>query len=186
MIDADIEEEIGFEVPPGEKLRWTGRPRKGLIFKRSDIFYIPFSLIWLGFAITFFVLEYRENPWSFFTLYIGLFVAYGLYFVAGRFFYESKRREKMMYGITDTKVIIKSGVFNTAYDTLDIKDQPDIVMVEEANGYGTIIFGSNKFKFSDLPGMGKFNNQPPPTRLEYINDVVIVYVMLTKIQNTLQ
>ncbi len=43
--------EIERELSSGERLLWSGQPRRGLRLRSSDAFVIPFSLLWCGFAI---------------------------------------------------------------------------------------------------------------------------------------
>ncbi len=51
MTNFDIEIELQNNLSSGEKLVWIGRPKKGIVFRSSDAFLIPYSLIWGGFAI---------------------------------------------------------------------------------------------------------------------------------------
>ena len=37
-------------LSPGESLVWSGLPKRGLLLQRGDLFLIPFSLVWFGFA----------------------------------------------------------------------------------------------------------------------------------------
>ena len=35
----------------GERVMWSGRPARGVMFTARDIFLVPFSVVWVGFAI---------------------------------------------------------------------------------------------------------------------------------------
>src|SRR5213078_3004984 len=44
-------EEVQPYLRPQEQLLWAGRPDPRLLFSSSDVFMVPFSLMWGGFAI---------------------------------------------------------------------------------------------------------------------------------------
>ncbi|CAN5261329.1 hypothetical protein BH09PSE1_BH09PSE1_02620 [soil metagenome] len=70
---------------PGERIMWTGRPGQGLVFASRDIFLVPFSVVWCGFAIFWTTLATGAGSPPFFALWGLMFVCIGLYFVVGRF-----------------------------------------------------------------------------------------------------
>ena len=101
---------IAQQLNSGERLVWSGRPRGGIRFREADIFVIPFSLVWCGFAIFWEIMASRPvaagrgGPWNVafaFPLFGVPFVLIGLYFVFGRFITDARKRAKTYYGITD-------------------------------------------------------------------------------------
>lgn len=153
------------ELDSGERLIWAGSPRQGTVFKSSDIFMIPFSLLWGGFAIFWEVmaLQIPSNKAGtvgiFFPLFGIPFVLIGLYIIFGRFIYDSKKRSKTFYGLTNHRAIIVSGLFGKSVKSLNLKTMSDVSLSENANGYGTIVFGQENqmmsmFMGGGFPGMG--------------------------------
>lgn len=112
MLDALAEQTITRELGAAERLLWSGRPRQGIVFRGSDAFMIPFSLLWCGFVIywEFSVLKHGA-PW-FFMLWGLLFLVIGLYFVFGRFVVDKRLRGKTAYAVSNTERSDHSGTIN--------------------------------------------------------------------------
>jgi len=164
MIDPAASEVITRELAPRERLLWAGRPQQGIIFRSSDVFLIPFSFLWCGFAIFWEFNVLTTGAPFFFKLWGIPFVVVGLYLVAGRFIADVKQREKTYYGITDDRVVIVSGLFQRKIKTLNLQNISDISLTERSNGRGTITFGPTPpffawFGGSSWPGMGQQSTQ---------------------------
>jgi hypothetical protein len=109
MID-NLSNEFQEHLGANEKLIWTGQPKKGIIFRTADLFLFPFSLLWCGFAI-FWVTSVLNSGAPFFFAMFGIpFIIMGLIFVFGRFIIDAKQRAKTFYGLTEDRIIIKSGL----------------------------------------------------------------------------
>jgi hypothetical protein len=153
------------ELDSGERLLWAGTPKQGVIFRGSDIFMVPFSLLWGGFAIFWeiMVLQIPSEKAGAVSIVFPLFgipfVLIGLYLIFGRFIYDSKKRAKTFYGLTDQRAIIVSGLFSRGVKSLNLKTMSDVSLSEKANGYGSIVFGQENqmmsmFMGGGFPGMG--------------------------------
>ena len=181
MLDAS--HVIAQQLDAGESLLWSGQPRKGIVFRGSDIFMIPFSLMWGGFAIFFaasVLLHVRDGgggPGFVGLLFAIPFVLIGLYMMFGRFIVEAIQRDHTCYGVTDHRVIIVTGLVDpqpapdvalvTALvatlsprkvKSLDLRTMSDVSMTERSGGSGTITFGPQNpyqhFAGPGWPGMG--------------------------------
>jgi hypothetical protein len=164
-----------------EKLIWTGQPKKGIVFRAADIFLIPFSLLWCGFAI-FWV--YMAAKGSILFAMFGIpFVIIGLIFVFGRFIIDAKQRENTFYGLTEQRIIIKSGVYRRSVKSLNIRTLSDIEYTEKSDGSGTINFGP-KNPMMWASGMNWWPGVRYSPSLDLIQDVSKVYNKIIELQRT--
>lgn len=171
------------ELDPGERLLWAGSPKQGIVFRASDLFMIPFSLLWGGFAIFWevMVLQIPKSSGAdsiIFPIFGIPFVLFGLYLIFGRFIYDSKLREKTFYGLTDQRAVIISGMFRKGVKSLNLKTMTDVSLTESAGGYGTIIFRqenqfTSMFAWGSFPGLGSTT-----PKFELIRDAKQVYNQL--------
>src|SRR5262249_40224988 len=108
----------------------------------SDALAIPFSLIWGGFAICWEAMVIVLGAPFFFALWGIPFVLIRLYMIVGRFFADALQRGKTVYGVTDRRVIISSGLFGPRVQSLPLNTLQQITLSERPDRSGTITFGS--------------------------------------------
>jgi Bacterial PH domain len=137
-----ISEAIRSELSPGEQVLWSGQPRQGVVFRGSDAFAIPFSLLWAGFAVFWLVSAMRTNAPTEFVLFGVPFVLVGIYIVVGRFIVEARQRANTFYAVTAQRVIIASGLFRKTVKSLSLKTISDLSFSQRSDGSGTITFGA--------------------------------------------
>ncbi len=125
----------------GEHLLWTGRPLTGFLLRRADVFKIPFSILWGGIAFAWEIIAYSLDAPLFFLLFGVPFVLVGVYIIAGRFFVDMLRRSKTIYGLTDQRVLIHSGIVHQTLDALPVRALPETTLSVRPDGRGTITFG---------------------------------------------
>lgn len=169
---------IAQELDAGESLLWSGQPRKGIVFRGSDVFMIPFSIMWGGFAILFaagVLSPARDDGGG--PVFVGVlfaipFVLVGLYMMFGRFIVDAIQRGHTCYGVTDHRVIIVTGLVDRQgapdvalvtllvatlsprkVKSLDLRTMSDVSMMERSGGSGTITFGPQN-PYQHLAGMG--------------------------------
>ena len=139
-------------LDPGEKLVWSGQPKQGVRLQAFDLFLIPFSLVWAGFAFFWEATVLglvplqggptRDNhPPLFFALWGIPFCLIGLYFVVGRFFGDAASRRRTWYGVTDKRVIVLKSGFSTNINSIDYINLTNLNLVERKDNSGDILFG---------------------------------------------
>src|SRR6476661_7016829 len=101
------QDELRREFAPSEEALWTGQPRQGIVFRAPDIFFIPFTLIWCGMAVTAFaaMLIAPKGPPLPFAIIPSLFVLIGLYLVFGRFWVDARQRARTFYAVTNDPIV---------------------------------------------------------------------------------
>jgi hypothetical protein len=95
--------------------------------------------------------------------------------IFGRFIYDSKKRGKTFYGLTDQRAIIVSGLFSKSVKSLNLVTLTDVSLKEKSDLSGTITFGyenqtANFFGGNSFLGMG-VNNAPKFELIENAKDV---------------
>ncbi len=121
---------------------WTGRPGGGIRFQRGDIFLVPFSLLWCGFAVFWetTVIISREAPWPM-IVFGGAFVLVGLYFVAGRFIFDMYMRSQTTYGLTRDSALINVAALFGRRSTIYLPSVSNLNLDLAQDGTGSIFFG---------------------------------------------
>jgi hypothetical protein len=93
---------------PDEQLLWCGRPDPSVLFTAADSFVIPFTILWLAFAL-FWEHGVSQGGDAFARVWGIPFIVIGLYMVAGRFIYKRIRKKRTAYGLTRDRAIVAVG-----------------------------------------------------------------------------
>jgi len=180
----DVRSIVAQELERDERLIWYGQPASGIRLRSSDVFLIPFSILWGGFA---FFWEYSvatmQHAPGFFVLWGIPFVAMGIYLIFGRFLYDARRRAKTFYGVTEHRIIIVSGTYERKVTTVNLANLPEMTLAERSGGLGTITFGSIPFPYSVLrSGSWPSSGREAVPQFELIEDTRKVYQIVRDTQ----
>ena len=175
-MDPSAELEISRHLDSGESLLWSGIPRQGLILRTSDAFMIPVSILWGGFAIYWEATAFTQGAPFFFLLFGIPFVVIGLYMIVGRFFVDARLRANTAYGLTDSRIIILSGVFSRSVSSMPLRTLTDLSLRERQDRSGTVLLGkphpfASFYGGMQWPGMSQYETPS----LELISDAKSVY-----------
>jgi len=181
MTDVDIQKELKPLLGPSEEIVWMGCPRRGIIFRSSDIFLIPFSIVWCSFAVFWFATATSSGAPFPFTLFGIPFIFIGLYMVFGRFFADARKRSNTVYAVTSDRIIISSGIFSKEVKSLNIRSMSDITFSQKTDGSGTIILGPEIGYHSRMRGLEWPGVKHTPA-LEMIDNVKKVYDIIIGLQ----
>lgn len=132
-------EKLSFELEPGERVLWTGTPRRGLVFQPIDVLQVPISLVALYVLWTKAGLLDFHNPVE---AIIGVALFTGVMYAAvGRFFFDAYRRGRSAYALTSERMVIKELVFSNFVKSFPLNTITDTVLREGRGGFGSIVIG---------------------------------------------
>ena len=173
---AALEDELSAYLDPGEKLLWTGRPVQGIVFTPLDWYFIPFSVVWFGFVLYIFWQGLSKTPEPMGTVMSVLFVGIGIYLLVGRFLADSFYRSRLVYGVTDRRAIIASGILQRSAQSIDLSSLSGLKREDRADGSGTILFGEQPWYWYGWYGPGFM--RPMGAMFFRIADVKKVYAIV--------
>jgi hypothetical protein len=179
----DIDSVIRENLQHGERVLWSGRPPQGFRLQAADAFLIPFSIFWTGFSIFWETMAAKTGaPW-FFVLWGVPFILVGIYLLVGRFAIDAKQRGNTYYALTDSRVMIVSGIFSRSTRSFNVRNLSEIGVTKRTSGGGTITLGPVNPMYAwwgnaAWPGAGR---ALPPT-LELDGEVSEVYEKIIAVQ----
>ena len=195
--ELNISEIFRSELLPNEKIEWTGQPDPSKHFTKQDIFLVPFSLLWGGFAFCWEagvlgpILKSgsHKDPMDIIFPLFGLpFIIVGIYFIFGRFIYKAWRKRHTFYAITNLRIIIVTSTRSKEVSAIYLRDIPIINKMIGSDGVGSIIFGNIMVKSigsygnTDLEWFGSRSGPLPPAFYD-IHDADSVYELVNRLRN---
>jgi len=195
-MDYLIEEEFRDDLLKDEKTLWISQPEALILFTGADVFLVPFSLLWGGFAIfwevsaLFMFFSTREGKSAMpiiFPLFGIPFVIIGLYFMFGRFIYKNWKKRNTYYAVTNKRVLVLAKLFSRSLNAINIDSIPTINKTIRSNGIGTIKFGNVNWMVSmygntGMDFFGSFGGADIPTFYD-IKDVNKVHEIVNELRN---
>ena len=133
-------ETVDPHLAPGEWVEWAGGPDPTRHFNRGDVFLVPFSVMWLVFALAWEAAVISVS--ASFAVFFGLpFLAAGVYLTVGRFIYKARRRRRTVYAVTNQRVlsVVRRGS-GADVDAKPLRALPGVATTASRRGYGTIEF----------------------------------------------
>ncbi len=132
-----------------ESLLWCGRPDSAKHFTSSDVFLVPFSLLWGGFAIFWMGAAAAGGAPIPFVLFGLPFVVLGLYLIVGRFLVKARRKGQTAYGLTERRALVAVG--QGALTEGPLERQPIDQRLSRDRKHMSVIFGRSATGWSSGP-----------------------------------
>jgi hypothetical protein len=141
------EQQLQPYLAPRERLLWSGRPDRSVLFSPRDVFLVPFSLMWGGFAIFWeaAVIFGTEGTNVFFILWGIPFVCVGLYLIFGRFVAKQRMKSKTAYGLTDRRALVAIG--DRSLSDSPVRDTATSIRRSRDGSHVSVTFGAQSGSF---------------------------------------
>ncbi|TMF12606.1 MAG: hypothetical protein E6I37_06960 [Chloroflexi bacterium] len=191
----DLAQKFQADLLRDERVVWAAQPDPRFRFSGGDIFLVPFSILWGGFAIfweaaVLGLLGGKGPAPGFFVLWGVPFVLVGQYLIWGRFLYKRYRNRRTFYALTNQRALILTTARSRQLQTLFLNQLPTINKMVRRDGGGTLEFGSSPnwaagvYANSGMDFMGARSGPAAPTFYD-IADVDRVYQLVTQLKTDL-
>lgn len=139
MISARDPERLRPFLLPGERVLWSGRPPQGILFRRADLSLVPLSLLFAMAAFWFDAIVPQDAPFPFrVKLWAARLAA--IYLVVGRFLYDAWVRGRLLYAVTNRRILLlRTGPWPRV-KSIEIGYLPLFEYEEHRGGLGTLRF----------------------------------------------
>lgn len=174
-----------YSLNRGERLLWSGAPRQGILLRPSDALFIPFSLLWGGFAIFWELSVIRDGAPFFFALWGIPFVVVGLFLIVGRFYWDSWRRAHTAYAVTSERLIISVDGLGGTVRSLGLDTLPLIELEQRPDGDGSLVFGTSG-PYPSWMTRGGWPGAPQAPMFERIANAKSVYDLINEARRTMR
>ncbi len=146
---------LNSELLPDEMVLWRGKPNAKISFTSQDVFLIPFSILWCGFALFWEFSVITSDAPGMFPLFGLPFVCLGIYLVFGRFIHQKHILKNTRYVLTNTRAIFYN---KGKIACCDYKNESTISLKLNKDGSGTITFGYANTNLFNSGGAVQLNN----------------------------
>jgi len=146
IADTDAREVVRRHLRGGEQLVWVGRPETGWRLRPADRFLIPFGIFWVAFVIFWQAaalvgaLATGDGFAWFFPLFGIPFLLAGWYLTIGRFRVRDAQRRRMVYALTDRRVLAIERGSDDAVRSVFLQGLPGVGERIGRDGVGTLSF----------------------------------------------
>lgn len=183
---------IQSELTSGESVLWSGQPSRSVLFHREDLFFIPFSLLWGGFAIFWEAgvagywgsNSHPEGPWIFGMIWGVPFVLIGQYMIWGRFLFAAWRKKRTYYAVTSRRVMAVQDGWKRNMASAYIDTLPTLIKASAAKSTTTLRFAQAEPMWTGRRGWGVWDGLAigdVPTFID-IEDADYVYHLVSDLR----
>ncbi len=148
----------------GENILWTSQPSASPLnlFTSQDIYLIPFSVLWLGFALFWEASVLTSNGPFFFKLWGIPFVLIGLHNLIGRFIHKYWKKRHTYYAVTNLRLLILYKSLTQNPQVIHLDSIPGLNKTTGLTGLGTLTFGFASTKSKRRRGFTWYLDEEEP------------------------
>jgi hypothetical protein len=180
------------ELVSGETLIWAGRPSPRPLFHKNDVFLVPFSLMWGGFAILWLAGvaglwgpdSSEGEPWTFGIFWGIPFVLIGQYFIWGRFIYAAWKKKGTYYAVTNRRVMVIQNGWGRKMVAAYLDTLPTLYRETTSGKIGTLRFAEQAPVWSQRNGFAMWDCMAVGTTPAFVDveDVDGIYRLVSDLR----